>query len=242
MYRTNRRRLLGSSAVLLLLGSRVARATIIKGGLPWTPGAADPPTAVIPGGWKYFTPQEAATVEAFVDRLIPTDNLSPGGKDSGCAVYIDRQLAGPPGRLEGFYMSGPFQNGTKQQGLQSPITPAQHYRKALAALDTACRAKFGNRPFADLTDAQKDEAIKGLEDGSLKLDGADSQEFFKLILTDTQTGFLADPIYGGNRDLVSWKLIGFPGAHYDYRDWIDRHNERIPLPPVGISNHPNWSQ
>ena len=86
------------------------------------------------------------------------------------------------------------------------------------------------------------DAIKGLEDGSLKLDGTDSQAFFKLILTDTQTGFLADPIYGGNRDLASWKMIGFPGANYDYRDWIDRHNQRVTLPVVGMANHPNWSQ
>ena len=107
-------------------------------------------------------------------------------------------------------MSGPFQEGTKQQGPQSSVTPAQHYRKALAALDAACRGRYGNKVFVDLSDAQKDEAIKGLEDGSLKLDGLDNQTFFKLILTDTQTGFLADPIYGGNRDLVSWKMIGFP--------------------------------
>ncbi|MGA9008508.1 MAG: gluconate 2-dehydrogenase subunit 3 family protein [Xanthobacteraceae bacterium] len=242
MLAINRRRLLETSAVLLLLSSRATRAAIIKGGLPWTPGAADPPAAVVPDGWKYFTPQEAATVEAFVDRLIPADDLSPGGKDCGCAVYIDRQLAGPHGRFEGYYMSGPFQEGTKQQGPQSSVTPAQHYRKAFAALDAACRAKYGNKAFVDLSDEQKDEAIKGLEDGSLKLDELDSQTFFKLILTDTQTGFLADPIYGGNRDLASWKMIGFPGAHYDYRDWIDRHNERVTLPTVGISNHPNWSQ
>ena len=110
-----------------------ARATIIRGGLPWKPGSADPPIAVIPGSWHYFTPQEAKTVEAFVDRLIPPDRETPGGKDIGCAVYIDRQLAGPQGRYEGYYMMGPFQPGTKQQGLQSPITPAQQYRTALAA-------------------------------------------------------------------------------------------------------------
>jgi gluconate 2-dehydrogenase gamma chain len=242
VHQINRRRLLGSSAVLLLMTLPGARASVIKGALPWKPGAADPPDIVTPGGWKYFTPQEAATVEAFVDRLIPADDLSPSGKDCGCAVYIDRQLAGPYGRSEGWYMSGPFQDGTKQQGPQSSVTPAQHYRKALAAFDTACRAKFGNRAFFDLNDAQKDDAIKGLEDGSLKLNGTDSQAFFKLILTDTQTGFLADPIYGGNRDLVSWKMIGFPGAHYDYRDWIDRHNQRVTLQPVGISIHPNWSR
>ena len=139
-------------------------------------------------------------------------------------------------------MSGPFQEGTKQQGTQSPVTPAQQYRKALAALDAACRAKFDGKGFTELSNDQKDEIIKGLEDGSLKLEGANSQDFFKLILKDTQTGFLADPIYGGNKDMTSWKMIGFPGAHYDYRDWIDKHNQRIPLTPVGISNHPSWPQ
>ena len=242
MYQINRRQLLGTSAVALVLSSRAARSAIIKGGLPWKPGSADPPVAVTPGGWRYFTPQEAATIEAFVDRLIPPDPETPGGKDAGCAVYIDRQLAGPHGRFEGRYMSGPFQKGTKEQGPQSPVTPAQQYRAALAALDKACREKFGGKVFADLTDDQKDEAIKGLEDGSLKLDGTDSKEFFELILKDTQKGFLADPIYGGNKDMASWKMIGFPGTHYDYRDWIDRHNQRVTLPTIGIAMHPNWSE
>jgi len=238
----NRRQLLGSSAVWLLLSSGTVRAALIKSGLPWRPGAADPPIAVTPDGWHYFTPQEAATVEAFVDRLIPPDPDTPGGKDSGCAVFIDRQLAGPYGRFDGYYLDGPFQKGTKEQGPQSPVTPAQQYRKALAALDVACRAKFAGKTFVELSDDQKDEAIRGLEDGSLKLDGTDSKEFFKLILKDTQYGFLADPIYGGNKDMASWKMIGFPGTHYDYRDWIDRHNQRVTLPPVSINVHPNWSQ
>ncbi len=241
MNRITRRRLLGSSAILLLLSSGAARAAIVRGGIPWKPGAADPPDAVTSDGWKYFTAQEAAAVEALVDRLIPSDDLSPGGKDCGCAIFIDRQLAGPYGRFEGYYMAGPFQKGTKQQGPQSPVTPAQHYRTALAAFDAACRSKYSGKSFVDLADAEKDEAIKGLEDGSLTLEGTDAQEFFKLILKDTQNGFLADPIYGGNKNMASWKMIGFPGAHYDYRDWIDRHNERITLPVVGINNHPNWT-
>ena len=242
MYQISRRQLLGSSAVALLIMPLSARATVITAGLPWKPGSADPPTAVTPGGWHYFTSQEAATVEAFVDRLIPPDPQTPGGKDIGCAVFIDRQLAGPYGRNESYYMMGPFQQGTKQQGPQSPLTIAQQYRKALAALDAACHGKYDGRRFAELADGQKDEVIKGLEDGSFKLDGVDSQSFFTLILTDTRNGFLADPIYGGNKDLAAWKMIGFPGTHYDYRDWIDRHNQRVTLPTIGISNHPNWSQ
>jgi gluconate 2-dehydrogenase gamma chain len=242
VHQLDRRQLLASSAIALLLTPHGARAAIVKGGLPWKPGSANPPTLVRPDGWRYFTPKEAATVEAFVDRLIPPDPQTPGGKDIGCAVFIDRQLAGPYGRNEDLYMMGPFQQGTKQQGPQSPLTAAQQYRKALAALDSASRGKYGGKGFAELSDEQKDEVIKGLEDGSFKLDDFDGQSFFTLILTDTRNGFLADPIYGGNKDMAAWKMIGFPGTHYDYRDWIDRHNERVPLPTVSIASHPSWSQ
>lgn len=238
----SRRSLLCTTAVALLIGPRIARSAVIKGGLPWRPGSADPPDAVKPDGWRYFTAAEAADVEALVDRLIPPDAETPGGKDLGCAVYIDRQLAGPHGRLEGHYMSPPFQRGSKQQGEQSPITPAQHYRQALAALDRYCRGAFHGTPFGQLPGDQQDEIIKGFEDSKLALEGVDAREFFELLLKDTQRGFFADPIYGGNRDMAAWKMIGFPGARYDYRDWVDRHNERFPLPPVGIGNHPDWAR
>jgi gluconate 2-dehydrogenase gamma chain len=40
--------------------------------------------------------------------------------------------------------------------------------------------------------------------------------------------------------MASWKLIGFPGARYDYRDWVDRHGEPYPLPPVSIMGRSDW--
>jgi gluconate 2-dehydrogenase gamma chain len=82
-------------------------------------------------------------VEAIVDRLIPADELAPGGKDLGCAVFVDRQLAGPCGRNGGLYMQGPFQHGTKRQGMQSDITPSEYYRRALPALSAHCQQAFG---------------------------------------------------------------------------------------------------
>jgi gluconate 2-dehydrogenase gamma chain len=226
----------------MLLSAPAAHGATIKGALPFVPGYADPPAAAASGAppWRYFTAEEAAAVEALVDRLIPPDPETPGGKDAGCAVFIDRQLAGPYGRSEGLCISGPFHGGTRQQGPQSSMTPAQHYRQALAALDRHCRAAFGGAPFAQLPDARKDEIIRGLEDGSLKIDG--TQGFFELLLKDTRQGFFADPIYGGNKDMAAWKMIGFPGARYDYRDWVERHNERYPLPTIGINQHPNWRQ
>ncbi len=236
----------GRRGVLLAGGSCLvtavtARAATISGGMPWAPNQADPPTPAGPGSWRYFTAEEGAAVEALVDRLIPPDPDTPGGKDAGCAVFIDRQLAGPYGTSRGLYMRPPFHDGTPQQGLQSPLTPAGRYRAALAALDQHCRTAFVGKTFAQLTGDQQDQIIHGLESAALPLPGTSGRAFFELLIKDTQQGFLADPIYGGNRDMAAWKMIGFPGARYDYRDWIDRHNEPYPHPPIGIGAHPDWN-
>jgi gluconate 2-dehydrogenase gamma chain len=56
-----------------------------------------------------------------------------------------------------------------------------------------------------------------------------------------QAGFFADQIYGGNRDMVAWKMIGNPGARLQHLDWVARHNERFPLPPVSLTGHAGWT-
>ena len=192
-----------------------------------------------PGAWIFFTPEEGADVEELVDRLIPPDPTTPGGKGAGCAIYIDRQLSGPYGSARGLYMNPPFQPGT-EQGDQSPLTPAQLYRQALAALDKHCHATFAGKSFAQIPDEQKDKLIASLENGELQFADVDGSTFFKQLLKNTQEGFFSDPVYGGNRDMVGWKMIGFPGARYDYREWVGRHNERYSLPPVGITGRPEW--
>jgi gluconate 2-dehydrogenase gamma chain len=239
MIQPNRRQLLGSMAVAAAAAPLGVRAAVIKGSLPWTPDRTQPPDVVSRGGWLYFSPQEAETVEALVDRLIPPDPDTPGGKDAGCAVFIDRQLAGSYGHSEGLYTTGPFHDGTKEQGPQSAMTPAQHYRQALAALETHCQGTFSSAHFTALSDDQKDGVIRDLEHGNIDL-GEAPGSFFKQLLKDTQQGFFADPVYGGNKDMCAWKMIGFPGARYDYRDWVERHNERFPLPPIGVADHPRW--
>src|SRR5277367_5040556 len=127
---------------------------------PWRPEAGSPPTFV-KGPWLFFDAGEASAVEALVDRLIPPDPDTPGGKDAGCAVFIDRQLAGPYGRRAGLYLSPPFIKGTKQQGPQDEDGTTEVYRKALGALDQYCKTANGNT-FASLSDAVKDIVISGL--------------------------------------------------------------------------------
>src|ERR1700760_4878414 len=236
-----RRRDFLAGTAILVLSTINSRATIISGGLPWTPNAGSPPVPVRPGPWHYFTSDEGRAIEALADRIIPPDPQTPGGKDSGSAIFVDRQLAGDYGKQEGHYVRPPFIKGLKNQGAQSEGGPRKEYRDGLAALDKACKAREGGKAFADLADDRKDAVLKDLEDGKLELEGVDGKAFFALAIKDVQTGFLADPIYGGNRDMVAWKMIGFPGARYNYLDWIDRHNERYPLPPVSMIGRADWT-
>jgi gluconate 2-dehydrogenase gamma chain len=154
-------------------------------------------------------------------------------------VYIDRQLAGPYGRAAGLYMSPPFHQGTAEQGAQSPGTPAEQYRQALAAFDAHVTKAYAGKHFQDLPSDQQDRLITGLSKGDV-LD-TQGRAFFTLLLKNTQEGFFADPIYGGNRDMAGWRMIGFPGTRYDFRDWVERHNERYPHPPVSLIGRPEWN-
>lgn len=223
----------------MVVGATAARAQRATG-LPWRPDQAEPPLPAAPGPWLFFAGDEPGLMEALVDRLIPPDPQTPGGKDAGCAVYIDRQLAGPYGSRRGLYVNPPFLKGMPNQGPQSADNPGQTYRKALAALDAYARRNKGGA-FAKLGPDVQDQLLNGVETGEVKLDGVDGGSFFKTLLKDTQEGFFADPLYGGNRDMCGWKMIGFPGARYDYRDWVGRHNERYPHPPVSIMGRVDWT-
>jgi gluconate 2-dehydrogenase gamma chain len=101
----------------------------------------------------------------------------------------------------------------------------RQYCEGLAALDRACSSKPGGEAFADLAAGEQDAVLHELEKGELKLEGVNGQAFFDQAVKDIQMGFLADPVYGGNRNMVAWKMIGFPGARYNYLDWVKRHND-----------------
>jgi gluconate 2-dehydrogenase gamma chain len=236
-----RRQLLASTAIGLLMGASAAQGRTISQAMPWQPGTATPPLQVRAGPWMFFTAEEAALVEGVVDRLIPADELGPGGKEAGCALFIDRQLAGPYGRGDGLYLRPPFMPGTATQGYQSPDAPAARYRKGLRAMNEHVKAAFAGQSFVALSVQDQDRILTGLESGSLSLAGIDGAQFFALLLQNTQEGFFADPVYGGNHDMIGWKLVGFPGARYDYREWVERHNEPYSLAPVSIMGRSDWT-
>ena len=56
-----------------------------------------------------------------------------------------------------------------------------------------------------------------------------------MFLQNVLEGYFSDPIYGGNKGGAAWKMIGFPGAHYDYSEWVTEYNKPIPVEPVGTA-------
>jgi gluconate 2-dehydrogenase gamma chain len=181
----------------------------------------------------YFQPAERDFVDAASERLIPDGDDGLGARAAAVTVFIDSQLAGPYGQAAAWYMEGPFAKGTPEQGYQLPLTPAQLYRAAIADIDGHCQNAFGKR-FAALAPADQDATLHALEKGDLELPHASAKEFFDMLLKNTQEGFLADPLYGGNRGFTGWKLVGFPGPRYNYIFEITQYGKPYPLPTVGL--------
>lgn len=225
------------------IGQPGARSRTLRGTEPWQEGLADAPHAASGTEFRYFTPAERAFIEAAVSRLIPNDDVGPGAVEAGVPFFIDRQLAGPFGRGAHYYLVGPWKKGAPEQGYQSRFSPAQLYRAAIKGIDQHTARQFGGRTFAQLSEADRDQLLKDLEKGSVDLDGGvDGKTFFKMLLQNTKEGYFSDPIYGGNKDMGAWKMIGFPGAHYDYGDWVTRHGEKVTVEAVGIMGRPGWRE
>jgi gluconate 2-dehydrogenase gamma chain len=93
-----------------------------------------------------------------------------------------------------------------------------------------------------LNGEEKDRLLGGMEKGDVKFDNFSSRMLFDAVYANTMEGFFSDPIYGGNRDMAGWKLIGFPGVRYDFRDVMAKPNQAYTLPPVAMQGRPAWGE
>lgn len=161
--------------------------------------ATSHPTSIQHGA--FFNYEQANTVAAFTERLMPGAPGKPGARDAGVVNYIDLALAGAYADLQDFY------------------------RRGLAQLDVYCHATY-KQSFTQLDAARQDEVLAALEQG--KATGftlPHAQEFFNVVRTHTMEGMFADPIYGGNRDFAGWRLVGFPGAQGNFTA-VDLQNKQ----------------
>ena len=176
-----------------MTASSVRRPAPSTAKLPWAENTADVPPMVTGTEFAFFTPVELTLVNALVARLIPNDELGPGGVEANVPFFIDRQLSGPYGRGDHFYLGGPWPKGTPEQGYQSRFTPAALYRAALAAIDQLVGREHAGAVFAKLSPEDQDTMLKGMESGDVQLEGVDSKVFFTTLLQNTQGRLLRRP-------------------------------------------------
>jgi gluconate 2-dehydrogenase gamma chain len=208
------------------LHSHPPAPTLAAGDTPDPAGVAEQPTTYV-----FFNTEEAAFIEAAVARLIPKDDQWGGALEAGVPSYMDKQLAGAWGAGERLYRSGPWQAGAPTQGYQLPYAPAELFRTALAAINKS----LAQRPFALMSAQQQDDYLTSLEKGGTDLGGVPSDVFFAHLWQCTLEGFFGDPVYGGNRNMVAWRMIGFPGAYASYYDLVDQHGIKLDRPPTSLA-------
>ncbi|HEX3803221.1 MAG TPA: gluconate 2-dehydrogenase subunit 3 family protein [Solirubrobacteraceae bacterium] len=155
---------------------------------------ADPASEAL----RALTPEQAGTLEAVLERLLPTDATGPGAKEANVLRYIDWSLAGD---LKVFV--GPYQS-------------------ALAAIDAYAQAQFG-AVFTALSASQQDTILTEMEANTATGFSPSSQAVFTMIRTHAVQGMFGDPAHGGNVGFVGWKLVGFPGP----RLVIDAHDQKL---------------
>jgi gluconate 2-dehydrogenase gamma chain len=155
--------------------------------------------------FRILTRGEVKTLESIADRIFPKTD-TPGAVEIGVLNYIDIALAGD----------------------YAPLVPL--YRQGLRAVDRFARATFGKR-FSDLKEQQKDDVLAQFEAGSVR-GFKKAAEFFETVRYHVLEGVFCEPQYGGNKNMIGWRLVNFPGQQFGYDDaYIDK---RVNLEPVAV--------
>lgn len=140
--------------------------------------------------WRFFSEIEAQLVEQITAQIIPTDDDA-GAVEAGCLNFIDRQLAGEYRRFQ------------------------EAYRNGLAHLQKTCAVLY-ERSFAELSWDERTGLLESMENGQVPHDlwtEVSPQRFFSLIRDHTLQGFYGSPRHGGNKNYVSYRMLGLDYPH-----------------------------
>jgi gluconate 2-dehydrogenase gamma chain len=146
-----------------------------------------------PPKFQFFTPEEAAEIDAIAARIIPSDE-TPGAGEAGVVYFIDRGLT------------------------TFAVDDQKTYREGLPALQARVRELFPNvEKFSTATPDQQDQILYSLDDQAgpapRRPSASTSNSFFQAVRIHTIVGFLIDPDSGGNHEGVGWKVIGREPEH-----------------------------
>ncbi len=184
-------------------------------------------------------------LSAATERLFPKDDNGPGAIELSVPYFIDKQLNSSWGWNAKNYMKGPFiqdeyvreyEHKDRHQSQQGPNTsvlpdlPTPRYQTRLTrgeifligirTMQQVSQDKF-EESFDKLEGEQQDEILTAFENGEVDMPGVSSKTFFNLLLQTTIEGAYADPVYGGNKNMMGWKMKEYPGPRAAYISDID---------------------
>jgi gluconate 2-dehydrogenase gamma chain len=209
----------------------------------------------------FFDEHQWMTIEAAMSRIIPTDE-HPGAKEAGTVEFLDRYLSGI-----GFVYAKPDGSGFEQlEGKRAEAWRRrikilrEKYVEGIEALDRRSKDRFGvdfvrltaarqdvilaemerleRQTEADLEQTQATAAWAPVEPAMQQTSAEIELDFFLLLALHTRQGFYADPIYGGNRERVGWKLIGFDGP----KSLVETHSGRYTTLPYFAEEQIEWGE
>jgi gluconate 2-dehydrogenase gamma chain len=210
---------------------------------------------------KFFDAHQRATIEAAMARIIPTDD-QPGAKEAGTVEFVDRYLSG----LEFVYAKPDGSGFEKLEGKHAQAWQQRveilraKYVEGIKELDRRSQSRFA-ADFVQLATEQQDGILYDMERPALQVEAKLTEaqvvagfapvepalqqtnaeielDFFPLLALHTRQGFYADPIYGGNKDRVGWKLIGFEGPE----SMAETHAGRFSTLPFFAEQQIDWEE
>ena len=196
-------------------------------------------------------------LSAATERIFPKNDNGPGAIELGIPYFIDKQLAGSWGNNAKEYMRGPFiqnlqvQDQDRDQDSQGPNTETQSptptpryqtrlnrsevFTQGLRKLDSVAQEKFELK-FVDADANQQDEILQMFENNEVDLAGVNAETFFNLLLKVTIEGAYADPVYGGNKDMMGWRMKEYPGPRMGYLEQIEEE-EFLIMEPESLKDY-----
>lgn len=149
--------------------------------------------------WRYLDEEEIGLLDAIVEQIIPTDDF-PGGKWANVSNFIDKQL-------NSYYR-------------HHQVT----YREGLAAFEKTVIQMKGKK-FEVLPFEEQTAVLEKMEAGEFPGDywkDHNPSAFFDMVRQHSLQGFYGSPLHGGNREYVSYRMLGL-----DYPNVIgqNRYND-----------------
>ena len=170
---------------------------------------------------RFLSEHEYAVVAAAADRLIPPSGPHPGGAALGVADYIDNLLGAFSFDPPLIYAGGPFSGRAGGEASFAKFLPLTRHEEL--AWRTRIEGSLGladrefNGPVRGWQEIYR-EGLAALGDDFVETDGPEQDrrlhahdELRELLYEHACEGAYGPPEYGGNRDLVGWTAIGFPG-------------------------------